>query len=89
MEVINAFFASNVGYIVAILFIFMGVADIVMASVVFGKTLSRSKDELQTTFEPENKALLEQRVRSMTTVSRVMQGFGALLVIIGIYGITR
>lgn len=85
----EAFFATQVGKILAGCLIFVGITDGVIGKLLFGKQLDKAWQALQTTGDLAEQEKLQNRIKGLQIIQRTIIGTGILFILLGIFGISR
>lgn len=89
METLVAFLASQPGKIVSGALLVVGLTDVFIAKLVFGKQINKVEEQLMTIAAPEARQPLEARIKGLQYVSRAVITTGIIFLLFGIFGLTR
>lgn len=92
MESLLSVFYGEAGKIVSFVLVAVGMIDIAMTRIPLFP-LCKKKLELlkksEQTFAPEEKSRIEKNLKGILTLEKILTAFGAALIALGIFGLTR
>lgn len=90
MEPIAAFLATEAGKILAVVLLIIGISDIIIAKLIFGRQIARTEEQVSfAALPPDKREPLEGRIKGLQYASRTVITTGIVFILFGIYGITR
>lgn len=88
MEVLHAFFAGEIGWIIASGLLLMGITDCAIGYLVFGKRAKTLQAHVTPGMPPEEKKTLEAQLQGIRTVARSLYLVAGLFILAGLYGVS-
>ena len=85
----SVFMASKTGKILAGMLLFVGLADIAIANILFGKLVREAEAKISPAMSPEQAKPLQAQLRAKQILKQAITGTGAAFVLFGLFGLTR
>lgn len=89
MEELTTFLSSDSGRILCYVLIFVGVMDIIVAKLFFGKNIKKLELSILPAMPPEQKELIEKKIKGLQSIIRITIFYGVAFIAFAVFGLTR
>lgn len=89
MEELTTFLSSETGRILCYVLIFLGIADILVAKIFFGKNIKKFEQSISPAMPPKQKEAIEKKIKGMQSIIKITIFYGLAFIAFAVFGLTR
>lgn len=89
MEQLIAFVTTPAGKALCAAFLLIGVTDVLIAWIFLGKVVKQHEQKISMGMPPQEKQPVQDKVRSLKNIIKLITTMGIAMAVFGIFGLTR
>ena len=89
MEDLIAFLVTDAGKILCVALIFIGISDVVIVRLIFGKKIVALEQKLISGISTEQNGDIKNKIKGFEVIKNVVTISGIVFIAFGIFGLTR